>query len=129
MRVVLRHVLPKHLRRAAPQPAWVSPRQEGAETPGEPQSDQPYRSRQWSNRRWPFLLATALVSATVLLVEVTLTRIFSLFLHYHYVFIVLAIALLGLGATFWATAGRRWLQRSLRSPTGSLWPGAGGIAS
>jgi hypothetical protein len=59
----------------------------------------------------------------VLLVEVTLTRVFSLFLHYHYVFIVVAIALLGLGlgATFWATAGRRWLQRALRSPIGPLW--------
>ena len=47
--------------------------------------------------RWPLVLATAMVSATVLLLEVTLTRIFSLYLSYHYVFVVLAIALLGLG--------------------------------
>src|SRR6266568_3534885 len=40
--------------------------------------------------RWPLVLATAMVSATVLLLEVTLTRIFSLYLSYHYVFVVLA---------------------------------------
>jgi hypothetical protein len=41
------------------------------------------------------VVATATVSATVLLLEITLPRLFSLFLNYHYVFVGLAVAFLG----------------------------------
>ncbi|MCG8606660.1 hypothetical protein MJD09_16955 [bacterium] len=43
------------------------------------------------------LLATALLSYSVLTFEIALTRIFSVMLSYHYVFAVLSFALLGLG--------------------------------
>ncbi len=41
--------------------------------------------------------AAALVGAATLVVEISLTRLFSVLLFYHYVFLVLAIAFLGLG--------------------------------
>src|SRR5947208_14487556 len=62
--------------------------------------------------RWPLVLTTAIVSATVLLLEVTLTRVFSLYLSYHYVFVVLAMALLGLGlGAICLAALRPWVLR------------------
>jgi spermidine synthase len=68
-------------------------------------------------------VATTAVSATVLLVEITLTRFFSLFLHHHYVFVALAVALLGLGlgATLCAATGHRWEQGPQHVPTRRLW--------
>src|SRR3989442_11910484 len=75
--------------------------------------------------RWPLVLATAMVSATVLLLEVTLTRIFSLYLSYHYVFVVLAIALLGLGVgAMCLTALRPWvLRHAVHTLASLLWQG------
>lgn len=75
--------------------------------------------------RWPVVLATAIVSATVLLLEVTLTRVFSLYLSYHYVFVVLAIALLGLGAGAMCLATtRRWvLRHPVHALADLLWQG------
>ena len=72
---------------------------------------------------WPFMLATAMVSATVLLLEITFTRLFSLFLNYHYVFVVLAVALLGLGcgATLCGATRHRWLRPSSHPPERTLW--------
>jgi len=74
-------------------------------------------------RHWPFMLATAMVSATVLLLEMTFTRLFSLFLNYHYVFVVLAVALLGLGggATLCGATRHRWLRPSSHPPERTLW--------
>ena len=43
------------------------------------------------------LVAVALVSATSLMWEVALTRLFSVVLQYHYVFLVVSLAVLGLG--------------------------------
>ena len=77
-----------------------------------------------ASRHWPYMVATAAVSATVLLLEITLTRFFSLFLHYHYVFVALAVALLGLGlgATLCAATKRWWGgQVSRQTPTRLLW--------
>lgn len=75
--------------------------------------------------RWPVVLATAMVSASVLLLEVTLTRVFSLYLSYHYVFVVLAIALLGLGVgAMCLTAMRPWvLRHAVHTLPGLLWQG------
>jgi spermidine synthase len=95
----------------------------GQGTPGEDHGDHPCRAQQPIVRRWVFFLTTAIVSATVLLLEITLTRVFSLFLHYHYVFIVVAVALLGLGvgATLWATMGPRWVRHARQQPARVLW--------
>lgn len=74
-------------------------------------------------RRWPLLLATAAVSAMVMVLEITLTRIFSVFLNYHYVFMVLAVALLGLGvgATLCAATRPQWWRQWLQTPEQALW--------
>lgn len=80
-------------------------------------------SQQRIIRRWPLLLATAVVSSIVLLLEITLTRVFSVFLNHHYVFVVLAVALLGLGlgAMLCAATKSRWLQHSLQPHARTLW--------
>lgn len=111
-----------HGRVATPR-AWMAPVHAGQGTPGEGQGAHLRHAQPHTIRRWPFLLATATVSATVLGLEITLTRIFSLFLNYHYVFLVLAVALLGLGvgAMLCAAARPRWLPYSLQPPTRVLW--------
>jgi len=38
-----------------------------------------------------------LISMTVMVLEVTLTRLFSVILYYHYVFVVVSFTILGLG--------------------------------
>ncbi len=43
------------------------------------------------------LAAVALVSLSVLLLEITFTRILSVILSYHFVYLVVSLALLGLG--------------------------------
>src|SRR5579864_9355053 len=49
--------------------------------------------------REPVLLAgVALTSFAALLLELTLTRLFSVVLFYHFAFLAISIALLGLGA-------------------------------
>src|SRR5438876_470454 len=44
------------------------------------------------------LLAVALVSSTLLMTELALTRIFSVVMYYHFAFLAISIALFGLSA-------------------------------
>jgi hypothetical protein len=63
-----------------------------------------------SHRR--ILAAVALVSFASLLLELALTRLFSVVLFYHFAFLAISIALLGLGAGgVFAYLGRDWLVR------------------
>ena len=54
------------------------------------------RSRVGSRRIY---LAVFLISASILMLELVLTRIFSVKLYYHYAFMVISLALLGSGAS------------------------------
>src|SRR5438874_13736204 len=45
------------------------------------------------------LLGIALVSATLLMIELALTRIFSVVMYYHFAFLAISIALFGLSAS------------------------------
>src|SRR5436309_846057 len=45
------------------------------------------------------LLAVALISATLLMTELALTRIFSVVMYYHFAFLAISIALFGLSAS------------------------------
>src|SRR5438094_986873 len=57
-------------------------------------------SRMRTGRRdSPQLLAVALVSATLLMTELALTRIFSVVMYYHFAFLAISIALFGLSAS------------------------------
>src|ERR1700691_6666714 len=48
---------------------------------------------------WPLLyLAVALTTCATLLLELALTRIFSVVFYYHFAFLAISIALFGLGA-------------------------------
>ena len=58
------------------------------------------------------MLAIALMSFSALLLELALTRIFSVVLFYHFAFLAISVALLGLGAgAVFAHLRRRWLER------------------
>jgi hypothetical protein len=58
------------------------------------------------------LLAVALVSFSSLLLELAMTRLFSVVLFYHFAFFAISVALLGLGSGgVFAHVGREWLQR------------------
>ena len=58
------------------------------------------------------LLAVALMSFAALLLELGLTRLFSVVLFYHFAFLAISIALLGLGAgAVFACLRREWLSR------------------
>lgn len=58
------------------------------------------------------LLAVALMSFVALLLELGLTRLFSVVLFYHFAFLAISIALLGLGAgAVFACIRRDWLSR------------------
>ncbi len=64
------------------------------------------------------LLGVALVSATLLMTELALTRIFSVIMYYHFAFLAISIALFGLSASgVFAYVARRRLDRR---PIGSL---------
>jgi hypothetical protein len=64
------------------------------------------------------VMAVALVSATLLMIELALTRIFSVVMYYHFAFLAISIALFGLSASgVFAYVGRRWLDPH---PTDSL---------
>ncbi len=67
--------------------------------------------------RASLLTGLFLLSCGVLLFEVTLTRILSVFLLYHYTFLVVSGAVLGLGLGGLLIHRRRWV---LLSPTASL---------
>jgi len=58
------------------------------------------------------LAAIALTSFSALLLELSLTRLFSVVLFYHFAFLAISVALLGLGAGgVFAYLGRSWLAR------------------
>src|SRR5215469_17331722 len=58
------------------------------------------------------LLAVALVSFASLLLELSLTRLFSVVLFYHFAFFAISVALLGLGSGgVFAHIWREWLER------------------
>ncbi|MGB8768681.1 MAG: hypothetical protein WCC92_03635 [Candidatus Korobacteraceae bacterium] len=58
------------------------------------------------------LLAVGLMSFAALLLELSLTRLFSVVLFYHFAFLAISIALLGLGAgAVFAYLWRAWLQQ------------------
>src|SRR3954447_302565 len=64
----------------------------------------------FSNRH--ILPAIALVSFASLLLELSLTRLFSVVLFYHFAFLAISVALLGLGAGgVFAFLRREWLGR------------------
>src|SRR5580700_7829287 len=68
------------------------------------------------------LAGLAISSFAALLLELALTRLFSVVLFYHFAFLAISIALLGLGAGgVFAYLGKNWLGRfSTRSLLGSL---------
>jgi hypothetical protein len=58
------------------------------------------------------MLAVALVSFASLLLELAMTRLFSVVLFYHFAFFAISVALLGLGSGgVFAHVRREWLQR------------------
>src|SRR5436190_10573448 len=58
------------------------------------------------------LLGVGLVSATLLMTELALTRIFSVIMYYHFAFLAISIALFGLSASgVFAYVARGWLNR------------------
>ena len=58
------------------------------------------------------LAGIALVSATLLMTELALTRIFSVIMYYHFAFLAISIALFGLSASgVFAYVARGWLSR------------------
>src|SRR5438034_499251 len=58
------------------------------------------------------LAGIALISATLLMTELALTRIFSVIMYYHFAFLAISIALFGLSASgVFAYVGRGWLNR------------------
>src|ERR1700748_1264554 len=62
------------------------------------------------------LAGVALVSATLLMTELALTRIFSVVMYYHFAFLAISIALFGLSASgVFAYLGRTWLDRKTTS--------------
>ena len=64
-----------------------------------------------------FLAGVATTSFAALLVELALTRLFSVVLFYHFAFLAISIALLGLGAGgVFAYVGKRWLARFKTRP-------------
>ncbi len=67
------------------------------------------------------LLAVALMSFTALLLELGLTRLFSVVLFYHFAFLAISVALLGLGAgAVFACLRREWLERWTVSQLGAV---------
>jgi hypothetical protein len=58
----------------------------------------PNQSEQLGTREAPVLLGLALTSFAALLLELGLTRLFSVVLFYHFAFLAISLALLGLGA-------------------------------
>jgi len=66
------------------------------------------------------LLAVGLMSFSALLLELGLTRLFSVVLFYHFAFLAISIALLGLGAgAVFAFLRREWLERWTISELGT----------
>lgn len=73
-----------------------------------------------ATERKTVLLAVALVSFSSLLLELALTRLFSVVLFYHFAFFAISVALLGLGSGgVFAHVRREWLQRFTISDLGA----------
>jgi spermidine synthase len=65
-----------------------------------------------STSSWSTLIAVALMSFAALLLELGLTRLFSVVLFYHFAFLAISVALLGLGAgAVFACLRREWLEQ------------------
>ncbi len=65
--------------------------------------------------------AIGLMSFAALLLELALTRLFSVVLYYHFAFLAISIALLGLGAgALFAYLRRSWLERWILSDVGAV---------
>src|SRR5580698_5317542 len=63
------------------------------------------------------LAGVALSSFAALLLELGLTRLFSVVLFYHFAFLAISVALLGLGAGgVFAYLGKSWLSRIATRP-------------
>src|SRR5438093_1317677 len=59
------------------------------------------------------LAGVSLVSATLLMTELALTRIFSVVMYYHFAFLAISIALFGISASgVFAYVARGWLARA-----------------
>src|SRR5437764_11012144 len=70
---------------------------------------------------WAVMLAVALVSLSSLLLELALTRLFSVVLFYHFAFFAISVALLGLGSGgVFAHLRRQWLAQ-FEMPTLGAW--------
>src|SRR3954452_12924412 len=69
------------------------------------------------------MLAVALVSLSSLLLELALTRLFSVVLFYHFAFFAISVALLGLGSGgVFAHIRQEWLARfDMRTLGAWLW--------
>jgi hypothetical protein len=75
--------------------------------------------------RWRGLLAgVALTAMAGLLVELALTRLFSVLLYYHFAFMAISVALLGLGA---GGLSSYWIVGERRLP--DLWPRLAALAA
>src|SRR5579863_5385134 len=65
-----------------------------------------------TTREYSLLIGVAISSFAALLLELALTRLFSVVLFYHFAFLVISIALLGLGSGgVFAYLGKTWLGR------------------
>jgi spermidine synthase len=64
------------------------------------------------------LAGVALVSASLLMTELALTRIFSVIMYYHFAFLAISIALLGISAS--GVFAYVWRRRLASQPTGHL---------
>src|SRR5579862_58963 len=63
------------------------------------------------------LAGVACISATLLMTELALTRIFSVIMYYHFAFLAISIALFGLSASgVFAYVARGWLDRRPIAP-------------
>src|SRR5580700_5773266 len=63
-------------------------------------------------RDYSLLIGVAISSFAALLLELALTRLFSVVLFYHFAFLAISIALLGLGSGgVFAYLGKSWLGR------------------
>ena len=88
---------------------------------------------QFSSRlsNWPLLYtAVALTTLATLLLELSLTRIFSVVFYYHFAFLAISIALFGLGVggvlsyliSGWPGSSFRKLRLPLRRKTSGMLP-------
>ena len=80
-------------------------------------------------RRRPLLIGVALVSFASLLLELAMTRLFSVVLFYHFAFFAISIALLGLGSGgVFAHVRHEWLSGFELRPLGAWLCGLSSIS-